>query len=426
MTVDNPGAPTHDGVMTRVSSLCLAWLVAAAVAAPAAYAQSGDAWTACRQQPTRACVFAEAVSRMRADAPPGRDARFADWDRLLYLRVSEIAAAKKDRDLFDEAKRSAESNQDAEARRSALRWVAAAQARAGFPDDAMRTLDEGDDGGFAAEAIAIALAGSGRRDEAAAAIHRLAAPDAQVRALIALARASHDTQPLEAGVTVVRSLDDGYEQSTLLAVIAPVFAELGQVDRALAVVRGIAVSYHRALALARVAQTTHDAKLLSEARSYATGFDGRGHEDEVWATLAQAEIALGVLQGARMTLETHLHGEPSRALARAVGELAATHWLAGDKPQAEKLIDALLSGSWTIGEARAVLARRLIAAGRFDDARDVSFLSDEITFDNLSAEIALKQARTGALKEALETADRIQYPGRRSPTLAEIAAMMPE
>jgi len=402
------------------------WFMAMALATSGAAAPPSDAWQACRRDPTRACVFAEAIAHVRDDAPPGRDPQFAEWDQLLYLRLSEIAAAKKDRALFDEAKRSAEANLIADSRRSALRWVAAAQARAGFADDAVKTLDDGDDGGFAMEAIALARARAGQVEAALAAARRLTSGEAQVRALVRLARAARDTRYLDNAATVIRALDDGYEQSALWPLLAFAHAELGGLEPALEVVRRIAVSYHRAQALANIAALTRDPRRLVEARSYATGFDDRGHEDEVWAALARAEIALGVLQGARTTLETHMPRSPSRALAAAAGELAAVHWLAGDKQVAEKLIDELLVGSWTIGEARAVLARRLIAAGRFDEARQVSFLADEITFDNLSAEIALKQAQARTFDTALATADTIQHPARRTPTLAEIAAMLPE
>ena len=412
--------------MTRLRARWLVWFVAALFAVGGAEAQPPNAWQACLKAPTRNCVFAEAIGRMRDDAPPGRDLRFADWDRLLYLRLSEIAAAKKDRSLFDEAKRSAESNPDDESRRSALRWVAAAQARAGFVDDAARTLYDGDDGGFAGEEIAVALAQAGRTDDALQKAQGLLSAEAQVRALLRLARTTKDARYLARALAVARELDDGYAQSGLRPSIAIAHAELGQIDQAILLARATAVSYHRAQALAGIAAVTRNARLLSEARSFAVGFDGRGHDDEVWAALARAEIVLGVLQGARATLETHIPQAPSRALAAVAGELAAVHWLNGDKPAAEKLIDELLGGSWTIGEARAVLARRLIASGRFDEARQVSFLADEITFDNLSAEIALKQAEGRGFKEALETADKIQHPARRSPTLAEIAAMMAE
>ncbi len=401
------------------------WLMAAAIAAPAAATPPGAGWQACRAAPTRDCVFAEAIGRMRDDAPPGRDPQFAEWDSLLYLRLSEIAAAKKDRALFDEAKRSAEANEIAEARRSALRWVAAAQAKAGFTDDAARTLDDGDAGGFAAEEIALALARAGRPDDAVAAEERLTSTEARLRTLTRLARATRDPAYLDRALALVRGLDDGYEQSALRPGLALAYAELGQVEQAVRVARTTAVSYHRAQALAAIAAVTRDAALLVEARSFATGFDGRGSEDEVWAALARAEVVLGVLPGARLTLEAHIGQAPSRALAAVVGELAAAHWLGGDKVAAGKLVDQLLAGSWTIGEARAVLARRLIAADRFDEARQVSFLADEITFDNLSAEIALKQAQARAFAEALQSADKIQHPGRRSPTLAEIAALMP-
>ncbi|HKU98154.1 MAG TPA: hypothetical protein VJR58_22880 [Vineibacter sp.] len=400
-------------------------LAAMVLATSGAAAPPSEAWQACRRDPTRACVFAEAISRVRDDAPPGRDPQFAEWDQLLYLRLSEIAAAKKDRTLFDEAKRSAESNLIADSRRSALRWVAAAQARAGFADDAIKTLDDGDDGGFAAEAIALAQARAGQREAALAAVQRLTSRDAQIRALVRLARAARDARYLESAARVIQTLDDGYEQSASWPLLAIAHAELGALEPALEAVRRSAVSYHRAQALADIAALTHDPRRLIEARGYATGFDGRGHEDEVWAAVARAEIALGVLPGARTTLEAHLPRSPSRALAAAAGELAAAHWLGGDKQVAEKLIDELLVGSWTIGEARAVLARRLIAAGRFNEARQVSFLADEITFDNLSAEIALKQAEARAFDAALATADMIQHPARRSPTLAEIAAMLP-
>lgn len=411
--------------MIRLPIRVSIWLLLAALAAPAAEAQSP--WQDCRKAPTRVCVFAEAVSRMRDDAPPGRSPQFAEWDRLVYLRISEIAAAGKDRDLFDEARRSAESNQDPDTRRSALRWIAASQARAGLPDDALKTLEPGDDGGFAAEEIALAMARAERTDAAMAMVRKLVPADRQVRALARLARESRQPVYLDQALALIRDMEDGHEQSASRPRIAVAYAGLGQTEQALRVVRGIAVSYHRARALADMAALARDAKQLSEARSYATGFDGRGHEDEVWAAIARAEIALGVVQGARTTLERHVSkDEPSRALAAVVGELAAVHWLKGEKSAAEKMIDSLLGGSWAIGEARAVLARRLIAAGRFDDARQVSFLADEITFDNLSAEIALKQAETKAFADALDTADKIQHPGRRSPTLAEIAALMPE
>ncbi|HJQ59699.1 MAG TPA: hypothetical protein VJ890_22515 [Vineibacter sp.] len=366
------------------------------------------------------------MARYRDDAPPGGDSRFAEWEQRLYLRLSEIAAARKDRELFDQAKRSAESNQPVESRRSALRWVAAAQARAGLADDAIRTLDDGDDGGFASEEIALALAGAGRPHDASSAVLRLAAPEARVRALLRAARTSKDTRYLDQAASIIRELEDGYQQSELRPPFVIAYAELGRIDDALRLVRSIAVSYHRALALAGIASLSRDHLQLAEARSYATGFDGRGQEDEVWAALAQAETALGLLDGARKTLETHLPAAPSRPLAAAAGELAAAFWLKDDVAAAETLLESLLAGSWAIGEARAVLARRLIAVGRFADARRVSFLADEITFDNLSAEIALRQAATGAFREALETADKIQHPGRRSPTLAEIAAMMPD
>jgi hypothetical protein len=425
----------RQGAMIRLPKRALPWLLLSMLAAPDAGAQAPPArapeakpspeWQACRTAPTRACVFAEAVSRIRDDAPLGRDPQFADWDRRLYLRMSEIAAAAKDRALFDEARRSAEANEDADARRSALRWVAASQARADLPDDAVRTLESGDDGGFAAEEIALAFARAGHGEAALAAVRRLSPADRQVRALTRLARATRQAAYLDPAMALIGTMEDGYAQSAARPPIAVTFAELGLADRALQVVRAIAVSYHRAQALAGMAAVTRDARLLVEARGYATGFDGRGHEDEVWAALAHAEIVLGVPDGARQTLQAHLAGEPSRALASVVGELAAVYWLRGDKPLAEKTIDALLGGSWTIGEARAVLARRLIAAGRVDDARQVSFLADEITFDNLSAEIALKQAATGAFADALATADSIQYPGRRSLTLAEIAVLLP-
>ncbi len=412
--------------MTRLRARWLVWFMAALFVLPCAQAQTPTAWQACLKAPTRACVFAEAIGRMRDDAPPARDPRFADWDRLLYLRLSEIAAAKKDRALFDEAMRSAGSDPDADGRRSALRWVAAAQARAGFADDAVRTLDDGDDGGFATEEIAIALVRAGRAGEALSAVQRLGSAEARIRALVRSARATKDAQFLERALAALRGLEDGYEQSALRPLLAIAYAELGHVEQALRIAGGTAVSYHRAQALAGIAALTRNPRLLSEARSFAVGFDGRGNDDEVWAALARAEIALDVLQGARATLAAHVPNAPSRALAAAAGELAAAHWLNGDKQTAEKLIDELLGGSWTIGEARAVLARRLIASGRFDEARQVSFLADEITFDNLSAEIALKQAEGRRFTEALETADKIQHPGRRSPTLAEIAAMMPE
>ncbi len=402
------------------------WLMAMALAVPGAAAAPSEEWQACRRNPTRTCVFAEAIARLRDDAPPGRDPQFAEWDQLLYLRLSEIAAAKRDRALFDEAKRSAEANLIADSRRSALRWVAAAQARAGFADDAARTLDDGDGGGFAAEAIAMARARAGQMPAAIAAVEGLASIDMQVRTLVRIARATRNARYLDRAATAIRGLDDGYEQSALWPLLAVAHAELGALEPALDAVRRSAVSYHRAQALADIAALTQDPRRLGEARGYATGFDGRGHEDEVWAAIARAEIALGVLDGARTTLETHLTPSPSRALAAEVGALAAVYWLRGDKQVAEKLIDALLGGTWTIGEARAVLARRLIAAGRFDEARQVSFLADEITFDNLSADIALKQAEAGAFDAALATADMIQHPARRSPTLAEIAALIPE
>jgi hypothetical protein len=401
------------------------WICALALAALPAAAQPAAEWTACRAAPTRACVDAEAMARWRSDAPPPGSAAFADWDRLVYLRLSELAATRRDQDLFAQARRSAASNGDPAARRSALRWVAAAQARAGFADAALATLEPGDDGAFAAEEIALALLRAGRSDDALTAVRRLAAPEAQIRALLRLARSSREERHLEAAAALIRALDDGFAQSATWPSVAIAYAELARIDDAQRVVRAIAVSYHRSLALAGVAALTRDARLLREARGYATGFDGRGHEDEVWAALARAEIALGLLDGAHKTLASAVAGAPSRALAGAIGELAAAHWLRGERPIAEALLDRLLGGSWTIGEARATLARRLLAADRFGDARQVSFLADEWTFDNLTAELALRQARSGAVGEALTTADAIQHPARRSPTLAEIAAMMP-
>ncbi|MCW5747036.1 MAG: hypothetical protein KIT36_12670 [Alphaproteobacteria bacterium] len=411
----------------RLAHRWLVWLALAAPIAPPAAAQPSDAWTVCRQQPTRACVLAEAMARLRSDAPPAQDPKFADWERLLYLRLTEMAVAGKDSGLFDAARRSATLNTDAATRRSALRWVSAGEARAGMIDEALKTLADGeDDGDFAATEIALALARAGRKDEAAAMVSRLALPEARLHTLLRLGQATRDTHYLDLAAAMIRDIDDAYLQSKLRPDLAIAYAELGHLDEAHRAVRGIAVSYHRALALAGIAALTRDARLLSEARSYATGFDGRGQDDEVWAALARAEITLGVLDGARKTLEGQLPARPSRPLATAVGELSAAYWLEGEHQLAKTLIDTLLGGSWFIGEARAVLARRLIAAGRLDDARQESFLADEITFDNLSAEIALKQAAARDFRAALQTADKIQHPARRSPTLAEIAALLPE
>jgi tetratricopeptide (TPR) repeat protein len=304
--------------------------------------------------------------------------------------------------------------------------VAAGQARAGFPDEALGTLADGDPGRFAAGEIALALALAGRPDKALATVQRLDEPEAKVRALVRLAGATCSAHWLRHAAALVADIKDETDQSGLWTSIAIAHAQLWQRDSALRTAGLVATGYRRAEALAGIAAAIHDGRLLEDARNHALDVRDHRHRDETWAALARAEIALGALQEAYQTLKAKLPGAPSRALAAAVGELAAVYWLDGDPSGARKLIDELLGGSWTIGEARTVLARRLIAADRLDDARQISFLVDEITFDNLSAEIALKQAGNGAFSRALMTADSIQHPGRRAPTLAEISTLLPE
>ncbi len=412
--------------MTGLKIRQMIWLAATGLVISGGPAQSHDDWPACQVVPTRACVLTEAIGRLRDDAPQAHDAKFAEWHRLLYLRLSEIASITRNRELFDEARRSAEANPEPETRRSALRWVAAGQARAGFPDEALATLADGDHGGFAAGEIALALALAGRPEEALATVRRLDEPEAKVRALVRLAGATCSAHWLRHATALVADIGDESAQSGLWSSIAIAYAQLWQRDSALRIAGLIATGYRRAEALAGIAAAIHDGRLLEDARNYAGHVPDHSHQDETWAALARAEIALGALQQAYQTLRAKLPSAASRALAAAVGELAAVYWLNGDPSGARKVIDELLGGSWTIGEARTVLARRLIAADRLDDARQLSFLVDEITFDTLSAEIALKQAGNHAFTSALMTADSIQHPGRRSPTLAEISALLPE
>ncbi len=402
-------------------------IAVAAFAAPDAAAQPADAWTACRKAPTRACIFDEAIRRARDDAPARDVPRFAVWESGLHERLSQIAEAKRDRALFAEAKRVANSRLVLEgARDTALQMIALAEVRAGFVSDAVRTIEGLSDPGAAPAEIAAALAGSGRLGEALEIIERTRVPAARALAWIRLARATRNAAWLDKAWVSMRAIEDAYEQSAQHRNLAVAHAELGRVDRALRTIPDIAVRAYQALALADIARLTGDASHLDQAKRRAAGLNDQLVDLEAWRAIVRVQIALGRLTDAVQSLKRpELESQPG-TLADDAGELAAAYWIKDGPKKAEAVLNEVLRGYadrfW--GPARFALAVGLADAGRFDSALLMAFLSDESDVDWALAQIAVAQAKSGDLKSALDTADKIRAPGARSPALARIAARL--
>jgi hypothetical protein len=403
------------------------WLVAVMFAAPGAAAQPSQSWQACRQQPTRACLFAESIEHARDDAPARDVPRFTIWQSNLHERLARIAEAKKDRALFAEARRLAATPATPGASRdAALRMVAQAQARAGFTDDATETVATAGDPGAVPREIVVFLATTGRVDEALVVLERISSPSSRADARIRLARVTHNIRQLDRVWRDIRQIEDSYTQSSITRDLAVAQAALGQVDQALTAIEGIGVRAHQAYALAELARLLRNPDYLAAAKKYAAGLQDA--EPETFQILVRADIALGRLEDAQATLEGPDFEARPDALADSTGELAAAYWLRDGRQKAEIVLDKVLAHYaehfWS--PARYALVRGLADAGRFDSALLMAFVNEPAMVDRALGYVAIRRAEAGAFNGAVDTADKIKDPDVRSPALARIAALLPE
>lgn len=413
--------------MRRLLAHCSVWLVLAPLAS-GAEAQTSDRWQACRQAPTRTCLFAEAIQRVRDDAPSRDIPRYAEWESGLYVRLSAIAEAKKDRALFTEAKRVVSAHAVLQAsREAALRTIALAEVRAGFVDDAVRTIDGvGDLGPVPAEIVA-ALAVSGRLPYALTIAEHTAVPAARAQAWSRLARATRNAAYLEKAAASIRDIGDAYEHGAQSQYLAVAQADLGQIARARRTIRDIGLRAYEALALADIAGLTGNAAFLDEAKRRAAGLNEQPIDQDAWRAIFQTQIAMGRLSDALQSLKRPELETLPGTLADDAGALAAAYWIKSGSKSAEGVLTDILNGYaerfW--GPARYALAVGLADAGRFDSALLMAFLSDEPNVDWAVAHIALRMAQAQSIPRALELIDKVKEPGARSPALARIAILLP-
>lgn len=413
----------------RLLVWCSVLFLAAVPGVPAAVGQSSPGWRTCRETPTKACIFAEAVQRARDDAPSRDLPRYGIWESSLHVRLSEIAEAKRDRALFAEAKRLVDSRKFLEsARNKALAMIAEAEARAGFSDDAVRTIEGISDPGPAAATIAVSLFKAGQAAEARRVVERTESVSARTLGWIRLARLTRDPAWLAEAVASMRNIEDAYEHSSQGRHLAVAQADLGLTDVALRTIRDIGMRAYEALALTEIATLTGKSDYLAKAKRRATGLSGSPLDVEVWRSIVRAEIAFGKLDEALRTLRRPELEAQAGTLADDAGELAAAYWIKDGPKRAEAVLNEVLAGYadrfW--GAARYALAVGLADAGRFDSALLMAFINDEANVDWALAHIAIRQAQARAFRDALDTADKIKDPGARSPTLAKIAAMLPD
>lgn len=413
----------------RLLVWCSSLFLAAVPDVPDAGAQSSAIWRNCREAPTRACIFTEAVQRVRDDAPARDLPRYGVWESSLYVRLSEIAEAKKDRALFADAKRLVDTRKVLQsARDKALGTIAQAEARAGFVDDAVRTIEGVSDPGPAPAVVAVALFRAGQPEEARRVIERTESASARTWGWIRLARATRDPAWLSRATESLRDIEDAYEYSSRSRDLAVAQADLGLTDRALRTTRDIGMRAYEALALTEIATLTGDGGYLARAKHRAAGLSGGPLDVEVWRSIVRAEIAFGKLDDALRTLRRPELEAQAGTLADDAGELAAAYWLKEGPKRAESVLNEVLTGYadrfW--GAARYALAIGLADAGRFDSALLMAFINDEANVDWALAHIAVRQAQSRAFRDALDTADKIKDPGARSPALAKIAAKLPD
>lgn len=404
------------------------WLAAVAFATPDLFAQPSDTWQACRNAPTRACMFSEAVRRLRDDAPARDIPRFAEWESGLYVRLSVIAEIKQDRALFAEAKRVVSAHAVLEGTREvAIRTIALAEVRAGFVDDAARTIQGVSDPGPVPAEIAGALAASGRRTEALIFAARIPTPTARAWAWSRLARVTRDPAYLDEAALCIRDIADAYEQGAQSQHLAVAQADLGQIARARRTVRDIGLRAYEALALAEIAGLTGNAQYLDDARRRAAGLNEQPVEQEAWRAIFRTQIAMGRLPDALQSLKRPELETLPGTMADDAGTLAAAYWIKDGPKSAEAVLTGILNGYaerfW--GPARYALAVGLADAGRFDSALLMAFLSDEPNVDWAVAHIAVRLAQSQALPKALDLIDKVKDPGARSPALARIATLLP-
>jgi hypothetical protein len=351
------------------------------------------------------------------------------WESSLYVRLSEIAEARKDRALFAEAKRLVDSRKVLQAARDkAMGTIAQAEARAGFAEDAARTIEGIPDPGQAPATVAVALFKAGQAAEARRVIERTESASARTWAWIRLARATRDPAWLSRATETLRDIEDAYEYSSQSRHLAVAQADLGLTDHALRTIRDIGMRAYEALALTEIATLTANSDYLARAKRRATGLSGSPLDVEVWRSIVRTEIAFGKLNDALRTLRRPELEAQAGTLADDAGELAAAYWVREGPQKAEAVLNDVLTGYadrfW--GAARYALAIALADAGRFDSALLMAFINDEANVDWALAHIAVKQAQAHAFGDALDTADKIKDPGARSPALAKIAAMLPD
>jgi hypothetical protein len=401
----------------------------AALAVPEALAQAPDAWSACRARPTRACVYAEAVQRLRDDAPARDVPRHAFWESNLHQRLTQIAEAGKDRALFADAARLVAAyhpvGQDREAQQ---RTIAAAQARAGLIEDAAAAIAGMDDPGDVPAEIAVFLVRSGRTQPALDLAGRTSPPASQAQAWLRLAQEMRDPRLLDRAAPLVRDIDDDAERNRQLRLLAIARAGLGQIEEARRTSRDIAAGKEQAIALAEIGRLTTDHAWVEEAKRRVLTLDDRLGDPQAWRAIVRAEIALGRWPGAAETLRRpELELQPD-IVAEGAGLLAVAYWVRHGQRRAEDILNDTMRGYadrfW--GQSRYQIVVGLADIGRFDSALLMAFLNDESLVDPALAYVAVRQGEAGAVAAALDTADKIKDPGARSPALARLSAMLPD
>ncbi|HJQ59700.1 MAG TPA: hypothetical protein VJ890_22520 [Vineibacter sp.] len=353
--------------------------------------------------------------------------RYVVWEGGLYTRLSEIAEAKKDRALFAEAKRLVNTRTVLNgARETALQAIALAEVRAGLVADAAETVAAISDPGPVPAEIAVALATSGRIGDALALIGQTSSASARAWAWIRLARATRDPVWFDKASASIRDIADPDEHASQSRHLAVAQADLGRVEHALRTIGAIGDRAYQALALAEIARVTRNATHVDEAKRRVGGLNERLIDLEAWRAVVRTQIALGRLADAHLTLKRPGLEAQTGTLADDAGELAAAYWIKEGPRKAEAVLMDILRGFaerfWA--PARYALAIGLADAGRIDSALLMAFLNDEANVDWALAHIAVVQARTGAIRDGLETADKVKDPGARSPALAKIAALL--
>lgn len=426
---------------TLVSAILL-FVAAPCWIAPAASAEA--AWDACLKNPTRDCVFSEAlrVAQSVKDAPTkanslalvaaaqakaGLAAQAAANLQLATQAAASVDGNQRDGVLSSLAIAQVEAGKFADAlqilpsikagqpRIRALNRLAAAQKKAGLAGEAAASFD-----------LAIGAARSFKQDELVSALVSVAGAQAQV----GLSNEAAATFALAA-----LAAQDPDTHHNMLSIIARAQAEAGQIADALQVAQSEEES-SRWLALEPVAEAQAKAGEIAQALHVAQDIQYVPAHVRAFGAIAAAEAKAGSRETAALLLQQAeelaktapteaSHAGALAAVAEAWAEAGFGKESGADFGQSLQIIQSMADASdrnLTIMQVAPGLAK----SGKYSEAIELAHSMTNVAIRaSTFARIVGDFEKAGKFPEALQAAQSIEDEGWRAAALSDIASKLP-